>query len=201
MPVGKFFYMVRNNADGSSEVDFFADKEAADLARAVEEKAGRNYTAPQSIELEFSATGALLSPDATADELRQKLAETQAVARQFTQNAAPAAVKAQAAPVAPAVEASPLDAIQSLEGKEVVFAGKLVTMSRPRAKDYAKSLGASVAGFVTETTDILVVGEDGGSKLERAEEEGNAIVVTEKEWNRLARRIAANTKPASSPSP
>lgn len=68
-------------------------------------------------------------------------------------------------------------------------------MSRPRVKEYAKSLGVIIAASVTENTDIVVVGEDAGLKLERAQEHGT-VVISEAQWYELARRFEGKSKPS-----
>jgi DNA ligase (NAD+) len=73
----------------------------------------------------------------------------------------------------------------SLAGKVVVFTGTLATMSRPEAKAMAEQLGARVTDSVSKKTDLVVVGEDAGSKARKAAELGVRIV-TEAEWRDLA---------------
>jgi DNA ligase (NAD+) len=66
-----------------------------------------------------------------------------------------------------------------------VFTGTLSTMSRPEAKAMAEQLGARVTDSVSKKTDLVVVGEDAGSKARKAAELGVRIV-TEAEWRELA---------------
>jgi DNA ligase (NAD+) len=67
-------------------------------------------------------------------------------------------------PAPPKVDASGLP----LAGKRVVLTGTLSTMSREAAKARLQSLGAKVMNSVSKSTDIVIVGENPGSKLEKA---------------------------------
>ena len=68
-----------------------------------------------------------------------------------------------------------------VSGKTVVFTGTLTEMSRAEAKARAESLGAKVAGSVSQKTDYVIVGADAGSKARKAEELGLAIL-SEQDW-------------------
>jgi DNA ligase (NAD+) len=57
-------------------------------------------------------------------------------------------------------------------GKTFVVTGTLPTLSRKDASSLIESAGGRVTGSVTRGTDVLVVGEDAGSKLARARELG-----------------------------
>lgn len=57
-------------------------------------------------------------------------------------------------------------------GKTVVLTGKLHQMGREEAKEKLEALGAKVAGSVSKKTDLLIAGEDAGSKLTKAESLG-----------------------------
>jgi DNA ligase (NAD+) len=53
-------------------------------------------------------------------------------------------------------------------GKTVVVTGTLSKLSREEAKEALRKAGATVTDSVSKKTDYLVVGEDAGSKLEKA---------------------------------
>jgi DNA ligase (NAD+) len=69
-------------------------------------------------------------------------------------------------------------------GKTVVFTGTLTAMTRSEAKARAEALGANVAGSVSKKTDYVVVGEDAGSKADKAKELG-VTMLSEQEWLKL----------------
>jgi DNA ligase (NAD+) len=73
-----------------------------------------------------------------------------------------------------------------LSGKTLVFTGTLTQMGRREAKALAESLGAKVAGSVSQKTDYLVAGEASGSKEKKARELG-VSVLNEEEWLDMAR--------------
>ena len=56
----------------------------------------------------------------------------------------------------------------SLAGQAVVITGTLSHLSRAQAQALVESNGGRVAGSVSKTTSFVVVGEDAGSKLEKA---------------------------------
>ena len=213
MPTVSFYYVIRNNNDGSAAVDFYADKEAAMMAREIEDRGGHAFrnAGPQQIELEFDNNGKLLTPDFSAEELRQKLAglpvapphdqlpetekEPETTAEEFTQASRRSRPNTAPAPQEPDLS----EILPTAAGKTIAFTGKMVG-NRHRLQDDAAALGAHVASIINEKTDILVVGDDlGSSKVDKARDLG-VTIITEKQWYELAARTAAAAKSGSKPS-
>jgi DNA ligase (NAD+) len=71
-----------------------------------------------------------------------------------------------------------------LQGRRLVFTGTLRSMPRSRAKRLVEEAGAVSTSDVSGETDFLVVGEGGGSKLERARRLG-VTVLEEGEFLRM----------------
>jgi DNA ligase (NAD+) len=63
-----------------------------------------------------------------------------------------------------------------LSGKTFVLTGTLKTLTRDAAKEKLESLGAKVAGSVSNKTYYVVVGEDAGSKLDKAKALGVSVM-------------------------
>ncbi len=59
-----------------------------------------------------------------------------------------------------------------LAGKTFVLTGALASMTRDEAKERLRRLGAKVSGSVSRKTDYVVVGEDPGTKADKARELG-----------------------------
>lgn len=64
----------------------------------------------------------------------------------------------------------------AFRGLTFVFTGTLSTITRNEAQKLAKSLGANVTNSVSKNTSYVVVGEDAGSKLEKAQKLGINIL-------------------------
>lgn len=73
---------------------------------------------------------------------------------------------------------------QKLAGKSFLFTGGLESMTRDDAKQLVRENGGTIISSVSKKLDYLVVGEDPGSKLEKAEKLGIKIL-TEKQFLQL----------------
>ncbi|RKY95336.1 MAG: DNA ligase (NAD(+)) LigA, partial [Candidatus Hydrothermota bacterium] len=71
-----------------------------------------------------------------------------------------------------------------LMGKTVVFTGALKTMTRDEAKALVEELGGKASNSVSRKTDFVVVGENPGSKYQKALALGVKIL-TEEEFLKL----------------
>ena len=63
-----------------------------------------------------------------------------------------------------------------LAGQTFVITGTLSALSRSEAEARVRALGANAASSVTKATDYLVVGENPGSKLEKAQKYGTTVL-------------------------
>ncbi|GMU38194.1 MAG: NAD-dependent DNA ligase LigA [Phycisphaerae bacterium] len=72
-----------------------------------------------------------------------------------------------------------------LSGKTVVLTGTLSSMGRKEAEELIKSLGGKPSGSVSSKTDLVVYGEEAGSKLEKAQKLG-VRTVGEAEFLKMA---------------
>ncbi len=70
-------------------------------------------------------------------------------------------------------------------GKTILFTGTLTKMGRKEAQEFAEAAGAKNISAVSSNLDILVVGENAGSKLDKAKKLGTVRVLTEEEFLQL----------------
>jgi DNA ligase (NAD+) len=66
-------------------------------------------------------------------------------------------------------------------GKTVVLTGSLTSMTRDKAAEEIRARGGSIVGTVSKNTDLLIAGEEAGSKLEKAKQLG-VTIIDEKEF-------------------
>ena len=71
-----------------------------------------------------------------------------------------------------------------ISGKTIVFTGTLNTITRMEAKNSAENLGAKVSGSVSSKTDLVIIGDNAGSKAKKAAELGIKML-SEAEWIQL----------------
>ncbi|MEB6255590.1 NAD-dependent DNA ligase LigA [Mammaliicoccus sciuri] len=86
------------------------------------------------------------------------------------------------------IKQSEIEGHPDFTGKTFVLTGKMTEMTRPEATKVIQSLGAKVTGSVTKNTDVVIAGEDAGSKLEKAEKL-NIEVWSEEDWLNKYRNI------------
>ena len=66
--------------------------------------------------------------------------------------------------------------IEGVAGKTFVLTGTLPTLKRSDAAEAIKRAGGKVTGSVSKQTDYVVAGEEAGSKLEKAQALGLAVL-------------------------
>jgi DNA ligase (NAD+) len=71
-----------------------------------------------------------------------------------------------------------------LAGKTFVFTGTLKTFGRDEARNLVESLGGTTVSSVSKKVDFVVIGEDPGSKFDKAKELGIKIL-TEEEFKKM----------------
>jgi DNA ligase (NAD+) len=67
-----------------------------------------------------------------------------------------------------------------LAGQTFLLTGRLATMSRPAAEERLKKLGGEIATGVSKSLSHLIVGEDAGSKLAKAQKVG--VPIHDEQW-------------------
>jgi len=71
-----------------------------------------------------------------------------------------------------------------LAGKTFVFTGALKSFDRDEARNLVESLGGITASIVSKKVDFVVVGEDPGSKFDKAKELG-IKTLTDEEFKKI----------------
>ena len=84
-----------------------------------------------------------------------------------------------------------------LDGKTLVLTGSLPTLTRSEAKRRIQEAGGRVTGSVSGNTDLLVAGENAGSKLDRADELGVPVIGEEELLRLIEQGVLADSDAAS----
>jgi DNA ligase (NAD+) len=123
--------------------------------------------------LEATPEELLAVPDvgaAIADSIRAYAAEAQN--RKLIEKLRVAGLQMTAAPETPGDDLP-------LAGKTLVLTGTLATMTRRAAEEAIRRLGGKTSSSVSRRTDYVVVGQDPGSKYQKAQELGVPILTEE----------------------
>ena len=82
-------------------------------------------------------------------------------------------------------EKKEMTASGSLTGQTFLFTGTLPTLKRSQAEAMAEEQGGQILGGVSAKLNYLVVGEDAGSKLEKAKKINSVKIISEEEFLQL----------------
>jgi DNA ligase (NAD+) len=75
----------------------------------------------------------------------------------------------------------PVDS-EFFSGKKILFTGSLQAMTRQDAQSLSEKAGAINISAVSSNLDILVTGENAGSKLKKATQLGTVLIITEQDF-------------------
>ena len=70
----------------------------------------------------------------------------------------------------------------NLEGQTFLFTGTLLQLKRSEAEEMVEANGGKLVSGVSSKLNYLVVGEDAGSKLEKAKKISSIHVISEQEF-------------------
>jgi DNA ligase (NAD+) len=73
----------------------------------------------------------------------------------------------------------------NLDGASFLFTGTLPTLKRNDAEEMVEKNGGKILGSVSSKLNYLVVGEDAGSKLEKAKKINSVKIISEEEFLRM----------------
>jgi DNA ligase (NAD+) len=73
----------------------------------------------------------------------------------------------------------------NLTGQTFLFTGTLPTLKRSEAEAMAEANGGQILGGVSAKLNYLVVGEDAGSKLDKAKKLNTVKIISEDEFLKL----------------
>jgi DNA ligase (NAD+) len=77
-------------------------------------------------------------------------------------------------------EERPKETTGPLMGQSFLLTGRLTSMTRPMAEEKIKQLGGTIASGVSKSLNHLIVGEDAGSKLAKAQKAG--VLIHDEQW-------------------
>jgi DNA ligase (NAD+) len=75
-----------------------------------------------------------------------------------------------------------------LDGQTFLFTGTLPTLKRTEAEEMVEQNGGKLLGNVSSKLNYLVVGEDAGSKLEKAKKISSIKIISEADFLHLIRK-------------
>jgi DNA ligase (NAD+) len=183
------------------ELEGFADKKAENLLKSLEQAKGQTLNRLIAA-LGIHGVGEVMAGDltrtfgglsalskASVDDLQQiegvgpNIAES--IVDWFSQPANQKVLKKlQAAGVWPSAKKNEKKKEGAFSGLTFVVTGTLPTLSRDSAKDFIESNGGKVTDSVSKKTSYLVLGENPGSKFEKAKSLG-VKVIDENELRKL----------------
>lgn len=76
----------------------------------------------------------------------------------------------------------------NLTGQTFLFTGTLPTLKRSEAEALAEANGGQILSGVSTKLNYLVVGEDAGSKLEKAKKINSVKIISEEEFLKLVKK-------------
>ena len=79
-----------------------------------------------------------------------------------------------------------------MTGMDDAHISQLATMSREEAKEKLETAGAKVSGSVSKKTDFVIAGLEAGSKLDKAQELGIAVL-DETQFNAMLKAMLKAT--------
>lgn len=82
----------------------------------------------------------------------------------------------------------PKEESKPLEGMVFVFTGALKSMSRDEAKRLVESLGAKISNSVGKKVNVVVAGDEAGSKMDKAKQMG-IKVINEEEFLKIIKEV------------
>ena len=181
-------------ADQLTELEGFGETSASNLIAAIEASRqqpfsivlfaiglpGIGYVTAQALAEHFGAMDALMAADAEAIEEVEGVGPI--TAAQIQEELADESAKRLVERLRERGLRLELDESErrtrggALEGKTFVLTGTLENLTREEASALIKRAGGKVTGSVSKKTDYVVAGESPGSKLDKAEELGTAVL-------------------------